>query len=358
LAYAGTQMGSGDVLMVGDGTYDEAIDNDVFPSGTAGSFTVIRAVHEGHAVITGGLSLYRNGDFYLQFEGLRFSSQDGKGVAGGNVRFYRTSFSGGPPRGNTVNMGVGTNDFQPGAWDILFEDCLFYGLGGRYSLLVYRSRDVVLRRVVARKDGGWGLNGSGDTEWEPEGVIIFYESSDSVCEQCVVFDSLKLSHQSAEALGALIQNSHSDTLHDNVRVLESIVVNNAYSGLTLEGNGAVSNAGYSDTYSVANELNGVTLNLNSASVEFTRCAVIGNGGDGIADYGSADVNLVDSIVRDNQGEQLRNVSGETAGSGPGPIDLSSFDSDRIRFEFCAGVQRGFCATTSTFQEYLQNFIQR
>jgi hypothetical protein len=358
LAYAGTQMGSGDVLMVGDGTYDEAIDNDVFPIGTAGSFTVIRAVHDGRVIITGGLSLYRNGDFYLQFEGLRFDSRDTKGVAGGNVRFYRTSFSGGPAAGNTVNWGVGTNDFQPGAWDILCEDCLFYGLGGRYSALVYRAENVILRRAVARKDGGWGLGGPDETEFEPEGVIIFYESSNSTCEQCVVFDSLKLSDSSAEGLGALILNSHDEALHHDVQVTGSLVVNNVFKGIALEGNGSVHNALFADTYAVANESNGVTLNLHAVTAAFERCAVIDNAGDGIANYGSADVTITDCVIRDNAGEQLRGVTGETAGSGPNALDLSAFDSARIREEFCAGVDRGFCAGSGTFQEYLQGFMSR
>lgn len=358
LAYAGTQMDPGDVLMVGDGTYDEGIDNDVFPFGTAAGFTTVRAVHDGRVIVTGGLSLYQNGDFYLQFEGLRFESPDTKGVAGGNVRFYRTSFSGGPPAGNTVNFGVGTNDFQPGAWDILCEDCLFYGLGGRYSAIVYRAENVILRRAVARKDGGWGLGGPDETEFEPEGVIIFYESSSSSCEQCVVFDSLKLSDASAESLGALILNSHDDALHHDVQVTGSLVVNNTFTGIGLEGNGAVHNALFVDTYVVANESNGVTLNLSAVTAAFERCAVIDNAGDGIANYGTADVTITDCVIRDNAGEQLRGVTGETAGAGPGAPDLTGFDSDRIREEFCAGVDRGFCAGSGTFQEYLQGFMSR
>jgi hypothetical protein len=358
LDYAGTKMQPGDVLYVGDGSYDTLVSNDTFPSGTAEGFTVVRAVHDGGAVVTGGLELYRNGEFYLQFEGLRFESGTGKGVAGGHVHFLRASFVGGPPSGNTVNWGAGTNDFEPGAWDILCEDCLFYGLGGRYAALVYRGQNVVLRRAVARKDGGWGLEGPDSTGWEPEGVIIFYESAGSACEQCVVLDSLKLSDDSAEGLGALILNSHSDTLHHDVHVTQSIVVNNAYTGLALEGNGAVLDALFADTYSAANTGNGVTLALDTLTGTFERCAVIGNGGDGIADYGSATVSILDCIVRDNAGEQLRGVTGETGGAGPGAIDLSGFDDGRIRAELCNGVDRGFCATSSTFEDYLRSFMER
>jgi len=358
LDYAGTRMGPGDILYVGDGSYDALVSNDTFPWGTAEGFTVVRAVHDGGAVVTGGLELYQNGEFYLQFEGLRFESATGKGVAGGHVHFYRTSFVGGPPSGNTVNWGAGTNDFEPGAWDILCEDCLFYGLGGRYAALVYRGRNVVLRRAVARKDGGWGLEGPDSTDWEPEGVVIFYESAGCACEQCVVLDSLKLSDDSAEGLGALILNSHSDTLHHDVRVTQSIVVNNAYTGLALEGNGAVLDTLVADTYSVANTGNGVTLALDTLTGTFERCAVIGNGGDGIADYGTATVGILDCIVRDNAGEQLRGVTGETAGAGPGPIDLAGFDDARIRAELCNGVDRGFCAASSTFEDYLRSFMER
>jgi predicted RNA binding protein YcfA (HicA-like mRNA interferase family) len=53
---------------------------------------------------------------------------------------------------------------------------------------------------------------------------------------------------------------------------------------------------------------------------------------------------------------LRMAAGTRA--GPNALDLSAFDSARIREEFCEGVDRGFCAGSGTFQEYLQGFMSR
>jgi len=355
--YAGAQMRSGETLVVMDGTYPDAIGTDTFPRGTDAAFTRIVAAHPGAATVTGGLSLYDNGDFFLELIALRFVDDRTKGVAGGNVRFRRTSFVGGPATGNTVSFGVGTNDFYPGAWDILCEDCLFFGEGGRYAALAYRSTRVTFRRIVARKDGGWGIGSSAATEFEPEGVVIFYESSETLCEQCVVLDSLKLSHDSAEGLGAIIHNSHHATYSTNAELRGCVALDNDYSGLAFEGNGRVNGARVVDTYSVGNAGNGATHNLNGGGdVTFTRATVTGNAGDGIADYSSVDVTILDSLVSGNAGEQLRGVTGSASGAGAAPLDLSAFDGDRIRREMCDGVSRGFCASSMPFAAYVASRV--
>lgn len=354
-AYAGTQMKGGEVLVLGDGTYDQPIGTSTFPTGSAGAFTVIRAAHDDGVTITGELSLYQNADFFLELRGLRFEGPDTKSVAGGSVRFVRATFVGGPPTGNTVSFGVGTNDFQPGAWDVLCEDCVFRGMGGRYAALVYRGSKVTLRRAVARKDGGWGLGSSSATGSEPEGVIMFYETKDSSCEQCVALDSLKLSHSSAEALGALIQNSHTDQ-HTNVVFSECYAVSNDFSGIAFEGNGSVGTVSITDCLSAKNSKNGVTANV-AGNIALTRVGSLSNQGAGVASYGSASVSLNDCKVSGNAGQALDGVSGSTSGGGPKAIDLSKFDSARLRAELCdrAGVTRGLCATSTSFQDYLKSF---
>lgn len=352
-AYAGQQLQSGEVLVVGDGVYPDAIDATTFPRGSDGAPTVIRAAHGDGATITGVLSLYENDDLFLELVDLRFEGPDGKAVAAGNVRFVRATFVGGPPDGNTVNLAIGTNDFAPGAWEIACEDCIFRGLGGRYAVLVYRATNVVLTRAVARKDGGWG---EGDDALDPEGVITFYEASDSRCEQCIALDGLKLSGPNAEALGALLQNSHTDQ-HTNVVFAECMAIANEFPGIAFEGHGSVGSASVTDTYSVANTGNGITANVDG-TIALTRIASLGNGGSGVASYGDASVSLDDSIVGGNDGSDLDGVSGATDGAGPAAIDLSGFDSDRIRAELCdrAGETRGLCATTDTFQAYLESYM--
>lgn len=352
-AYAGQQLQSGEVLVVGDGVYPDAIDATTFPRGSEGAPTVIRAAHGDGATVTGVLSLYENDDLFLELVDLRFEGPDTKLVAAGNVRFVRATFVGGPPDGNTVNLAIGGNDFAPGAWEVSCEDCIFRGLGGRYAVLVYRATNVLLTRAVARKDGGWGE--SEDT-YDPEGVITFYEAADSRCEQCIALDGLKLSGSNAEALGALLQNSHTDQ-HTNVVFAECMAIANEFPGIAFEGHGSVGEASVVDTYSVGNTGNGVTANVGG-TIALTRIASLGNGGSGVASYGDGSVSLDDSIVSGNAGAALDGVSGSTNGAGPAAIDLGGFDSDRIRAELCdrAGETRGLCATNDTFQAYLESFM--
>jgi hypothetical protein len=355
LSYAGQQLQSGEVLVMKDGSYPDSVDSNTLPKGTAGAFTVVRAEHDGAVTITGSLELHQNADFFLEFQGMRFESSDSKGVAGGNVRFLRVAFIGGPATGNTVSFGVGTNDFQPGAWDVLCEDCIFRGLGGRYAALVYRGENVTFRRIVARKDGGWGIGSSGATNFEPEGVIVFYETKNSTCEKCVALDSLKESHSSAEALGSIIQNSHTNQ-HTNVTLSECFAVNNEFAGFSFEGNGSVGTTTVSDSYSADNSANGFTANVDG-NITLTRIASLSNDGTGVASYGDATVTLTDSKVSGN-GETLNGVSGSTTGAGPHVIDLSQFDNSRLKSELCdlAQVSRGYCADGTSFQDYLQSFF--
>lgn len=353
-AYAGTQLQSGEVLVVGDGTYADGIDGDTFPRGSDGASTTIRAAHPGAVTVTGPFALYDDGDFFLAFDGLRFENDGEKQVAGGHVAFTRAAFVGGPASGNAVNFVVGTNDFDPGAWNVSCEDCVFYGQGGRYAALVYRGQDVTLRRAVGRKDGGWGLT-EATTMSEPEGVITFYESRDSICDRCVALDSLKLSDDSAEALGALVQNSHTDG-HDNVAFIGCFSVANEFAGFAFEGQGSVGNASVTDSLSAQNQANGLTANVDG-NITFTRIASRDNAGTGVASYGDAAVALVDSRVSGNAGGELDGVDGSTDGPGPDGVDLRGFDSAWLRAELCehAGVTRGLCARDIGFQAYLQSF---
>lgn len=356
LSYAGQQLQSGEVLVMKDGEYPDSIQADTFPKGTSSAFTVIRAEHDAAVTITGLLYLFEDADFFLEFQGMRFESNDEKRVAGGNVRFLRVAFVGGPTTGNTGSFSIGSNDFQPGVWDVLCEDCIFRGLGGRYAASVYRGEGITFRRVVARKDGGWGIGSSDATEFEPEGIIVFYETKNSTCEKCIALDGLKQSHDSAEALGSLIQNSHTDQ-HTNVTFTECFAVNNEYAGFSFEGNGSVGTATVTDSYSANNSGNGITANVDG-NITLTRIASLSNDGTGVASYGDASVALTDSKVSGNGSGELNGVSGSTTGTGPHAIDLSLFDNARLKTELCdlPQVTRGYCADATTFQDYLQSFF--
>lgn len=345
--YAGTQMRAGETLVVEDGTYDDSIGNDTFPRGSARGYTSIVARHPGAVTISGGLDLYENGELYLDLEGLRFVDDGSKTVAGGHVRLVGDSFVNGPADGNAAVLSIGTNDWAPGAWNIEVTDAIVYGRGGRYDVLVYRATEVTLTRVVARKDGGW----SGDDQSNPEGVVIFYESSHCVCDGCIVLDSI--SESGDETLGGIIVNSHDATLSTDTEIRASAAIDNDYPGITLEGHGEVNDARIVDSYASGNASNGVTLNVGG-DVTVTRLTAIANEGDGIANYGDITATSSDCLLRDNAGEDLRGVPGTTTGRGAAPLDFAGFDQARIRRELCESETRGFCAGSLGFAEHVMS----
>jgi hypothetical protein len=345
--YAGTQMRASETLVVEDGTYRDSIGNQTFPRGSASGYTRIVARHAGAVTISGGLDLYEDSEFYLALEGLRFVDDRSKSVTGGHVRLAGDSFVGGPPDGNATVLSIGTNDWAPGAWNIEVTDAIVHGRGGRYDVLVYHATDVALTRVVARKDGGW----SGDDQSNPEGVVIFYESSRCICDRCVVLDSI--SESGAETLGGIIINSHDATLSTNTEIRASVVIDSDYPGITLEGHGDVNDARIIDSYASGNGSNGVTLNV-AGDVTITRLTAIANDGDGIANYGDITASSSDCLLRDNGGEGLRDVPGTTTGSGAAPIDFAGFDQARLRRELCASETRGFCGGSLGFAEHVMS----
>lgn len=170
-------------MIIKAGTYSGAAnDLSTLSPGTASSWNVIKAEVDGTVVITSDLTL-GGGDWYTQFEGLHWSSSNGKSITGTHLKFLRCAFEGGPATGNEVTLAIGTNNFTPGASDILLEDCWVFGLGGRYKVLVYNAQNVILRRVVARHDGGWSA-----TDDNPEGVFSIYESMNVRVQNCIALD--------------------------------------------------------------------------------------------------------------------------------------------------------------------------
>jgi hypothetical protein len=338
-------MRPGETLVVDDGTYEDSIGNDTLPRGAASGYTRVVARHAGAVTIKGGLELYDDSEFYLDLDGLRFVDDETKQVAGGHVRLVGDSFVGGPADGNAAVLSIGTNDWAPGAWNIEVSDALVYGRGGRYDVLVYRASDVSLTRLVARKDGGW----SGDDQSNPEGVVIFYESSRCVCDRCVVLDSI--SESRAETLGGIIINSHDAKLSTDTEIRASVVIDSDYPGITLEGHGDVNDARIIDSYASGNSSNGVTLNVGG-DVTITRLTAIANEGDGIANYGDITASSSDCLLRDNGGEDLRGVPGTASGRGAAPIDFAGFDQVRIRRELCASETRGFCGGSLDFAHHV------
>jgi len=173
-------MAGGDTLLVKDGTYSDSISS--IPSGTSGAYTVIKAENDGAAVISGGLSLIHSNQ-YIQVEGFKFTGIGQKLIAGNHNKFLRCAFQGAPSTDNVSTISLGASDYNDTAY-ILLEDCWSYGTGGRYNISIFNSDHVILRRFVARHDGGWS-----DTKGDPEAAVAVYNSSHVELQNVIAIDS-------------------------------------------------------------------------------------------------------------------------------------------------------------------------
>lgn len=193
LSRATTLGGPQNVYYLMDGTYTlsgQAFTDTNMGTGTLSGFTYFRAEHDGGAVVTSGFSMRKDStplQSYMIIEGIRFNSATQKNIYGFHVATKRCAFQGGPASGNSVNTVVGGNDNGLNlARYILIEDCWFYGGGGRYKLLIFNAENVLLRRIVARSDGGWTFDGS-----DPEASFVIYNSSAVVVENPYLPDNIK-----------------------------------------------------------------------------------------------------------------------------------------------------------------------
>lgn len=199
----------GDTVVIRPGTYGNSADaiTGAVP-GTAVAWNVIKAEIDGSVRITAPFSLPL-GDHYLRFEGLVWDSPTQKSISGRYVKLMRCGFRGGPPNGNTMGLAIGTNDATPGAQYILVEDSYAWGPGGRNNVLVYNADKVVLRRLVARHEGGWS-----DTKGDPQSAVSLYNSRDVLTQNLLIVDSgapgyfeAALYHPSSGVNGAVAMNT-------------------------------------------------------------------------------------------------------------------------------------------------------
>lgn len=166
-------------LVVRAGTYAGAVNAITsLKSGKASAFNVIKAETDGAAIVSA--SLAADTGSYVQLEGFRFTAPETKYAAGDHVRFLRCGFEGGAVCSQDCDgeVVVAAGSYQ------LFEDCWFYGVGGRYTVLVWEVHDTVFRRCVARRDGGYTYDGS-----NPEAVWSNYGSYNMSYQNCLSIDN-------------------------------------------------------------------------------------------------------------------------------------------------------------------------
>ncbi|MCK5321584.1 hypothetical protein KAJ38_03325, partial [Candidatus Pacearchaeota archaeon] len=177
----------GDTIIILDGIYDELEDRitqSYLPS-SANTYTTIKAQNRWGVEIKQSLDCSNDWSSrnYIHLDGLKFTNLAYHRFNGANWKITNCAFYG--------TLGMGNNGcFQNGfnCEDILIEDTHVWGPGGvdsmRYKVLVYNNKRVILRRVVARHDGGYTTTLS-----NPSAVFIIYSSQSVRLQNTIAIDS-------------------------------------------------------------------------------------------------------------------------------------------------------------------------
>ncbi len=188
----------GDVVNVAAGTYtgsDNNFNEITIPMGTKHDrvkftcATAFGARFPSFQVSFPSLRYAEGYEFWCDFENIVWRSSAQKHIRGRQMRFFRCAFIDGVTTAgaNSAVVAVGGSDHL--SWDtsdILFEDCVFFGVGGRYRAFVYGGRNVILRRCVARWDQGWDSDGSGIQAAD----FGLYDSENCELQNCLSIDDL------------------------------------------------------------------------------------------------------------------------------------------------------------------------
>ncbi|MGC4090097.1 MAG: hypothetical protein QM756_19885 [Polyangiaceae bacterium] len=296
--------------------------------GVAAAWNVIKAEADGAVTITSNLQIPQ-GTFYTQFEGLKWANTNQKSIEGRYLKFFRSAFEGGPTSGNSVSVAIGTNDATPGAEFVLFEDCWVYGLGGRYKVLVYNAQNVVLRRVVARHDGGWSYD-----QQNPQGVFSVYESRNVRLQNCLSLDpAANLDGYEADYYGPA--NSTTDTPYDNDRWQGCMSFDGPNNAFAIEGPKTVSNCSVEDFVSY-NTKQGIAHNGDGTkTVTYDRITKVG-GAYGFARWAGAGAMTIKNSILKNSGTAFQSGAenggfNNTFGSSSGGAITSDPETNGLLF---------------------------
>lgn len=181
----------GDTVVMGTGTYT-ATGNEFDAGIPVGSNwttpTIIQAASTMNVVLNGAVSFTTNRSNYIEVRGIVFNNTSQDDIYGAELKFKACGFKGGATSGNDSNISIGTNNFTPGAKNILLEDCFVVGLStgsGRYQVQIYEAQNVVIRRMVNWIGDGWDDGGSTN----PSANFVVYNSSYTSLQNCLVIDS-------------------------------------------------------------------------------------------------------------------------------------------------------------------------
>jgi len=320
-----SKLNPGDTLNIVDGVYFENIVPNV--SGTATSPILIKAINPFKVIIDGGgepadtnepdnsQALLISGVSYLTFEGFKFknssprktvlqlSSRDGQPATGNtethHITLRKISVQGSCRLKNCVGFLIARSN------NILLEDAWVYG-AGRYTLLVYGSRNVTVRRVVARWDA---FDGSEDKPNDPRIGIGVYNTHDSLFENVIVIDAgkrppMRGGDKKAFALaGGDNGNTAPFKSSSNNKFYGLVIFNNIGLALSQESRNVPHDSNsFENSVIYGNSIAGVGILKKVTNSNFSNLTVVGHPREGYSNNSNANTfgnTLTNSIITDN-----------------------------------------------------------
>ena len=184
------KMASGDILIVGDGTYGGTANTITAsnrpPYGSPGAWTIIKAENDFGPVFTVNVKFEpgsgSNIALYWQFEGLVWSGAYFYFDYSHHVKVLRSAGVN-AGSGNVANFTAGR-----GSSYALFEDSHAWG-NGRYKFECYQSSYCVIRRCVGRLDVE-------DAGGEPIGIFSLYSVNHGKIQNSIAIDNNSRSYWS------------------------------------------------------------------------------------------------------------------------------------------------------------------
>lgn len=299
--------GGGGTVVVKNGTYTAAFGNSSLKAAPNwASKNTIRAEHYGGVIVTGGFGISGNTDWYCEIAGFKFDDAGEKDITGGNLKVFHCAFARGTTTGNSSSMTIGTNNQTPGAHFVLLEDCWVYGPGGRYNVLIYNSRDIILRRVVTRFDGGYQ-----NVDGAPEAAITQYDSERVECQNCIAIDGLG---PRPDYVGTFYNAANgTESVSNNLKFWRGcLAINHLGYIMGTEGQANVTNLTVQDCvgYGGSRSTYGISQ-LKGTSTLYERITIIGEPSDGFGIFGGS-ATVRDSIVQSCTGRAFNSFTPTTS----------------------------------------------
>ena len=316
----------GDILNIGDGIYNENLKPTV--SGTDIGPITIRAVNPFKVTIdAGGVSQALNITevSYLVFEGFKLSNAGERAVlqvnsrdnqpATGNtdthhITLRKMSVKGSCLDKNCNGLLIGRSN------DILLEDAWVYG-AGRYTLSVYGSRNITLRRIVVRWDQWYGNSYKPN---DPRNAMGIYNTHDSLFENIIMLDGGQRPEGTGGDKGTLLL-AGGDNGTTSPFVNSS---NNQFYGLTFFNNVGLAislsarsqphnNNYFENSVVMGNTIRGITINKRVTNTTFNKMTVVEHPSEGYANWSnetSGNV-MTNSIIANNGNRAFRGELAES-----------------------------------------------